>query len=84
VSDTPRTAEATFTVRGSTPLREEVVYASFAQSLERENRELLEALKEMFDLFCGGGWMRENWDAAFFKAKDQASAAISRAEGREG
>lgn len=43
--------------------------------------ELLEALEEMFDLFCGDGCMRENWDAHFVNAKSQARAAIAKAKG---
>lgn len=45
--------------------------------------DLFESLKEMFDLFCDQGCMRENWDDHFHKAKSQARAAIAKATGGE-
>jgi hypothetical protein len=77
MSDTPRTdAQVMYPGSGIVMVRPE-----FAQQLERENKELLEALKgavAAWESICS----LNNWDADHLAEFKRARAAIAKAEGK--
>ncbi len=84
VMDTPRTDAIRMTERGVTGLLQD--HRDLARQLERENRELLEALKEICELVRQLHYDGEDSESMERAEKlhwvQQARAAIAKAEGK--